>query len=90
MNTRLSKLAGRLERLGVVLTLWAAARADGGMTFWLPLTLCGMVLCLTGMGLHWLCSQAGKDWRRSRFGSRAALPLPRDAAPVILAFPKAG
>ncbi len=90
MNTRLSKLADRLECLGVVLTLWEAARADGGMTFWLPLTLCGMALCLTGMGLHWLCSQAGKDWRRSRFGSRAVLSIPRDAASGILMFPKAG
>ena len=51
MNTKLMHFSNHLELYGVLLLLFSALRADGGLHFWLPLALTGIVLCLTGLGL---------------------------------------
>ncbi len=88
MNEKLNKLANKLELLGVVLTLWAAMRADGGLGLWLPLVLAGMGACLLGAGLSFLCSEKGRVLRRRHFGR--SCPAAGAPAAVVLAFPKAG
>ena len=88
MNTKLMRLSNHLELYGVLLLLFSAFRADGGLHFWLPTALTGIILCLVGLGLSWLCSPAGLAFRRRCFGTEVAAP----AAPVktLIPFPKAG
>ena len=88
MNRKLNGFADKLELCGVVLLLFAALRADGGLTFWFPPALTGAAMCLTGLALGWLCSQRGQQFRRSLF-SRPA-PSMVSPAPQLLIFPKAG
>ena len=67
MNRKLTVFSNKLELLGVVLVFFSALRADGGLNFWLPSALSGMLLCLCGLGLNWLCSHRGQQFRRSLF-----------------------
>ena len=88
MNRKLTVFSNKLELLGVVLVFFSALRADGGLNFWLPSALSGMLLCLCGLGLNWLCSHRGQQFRRSLFAAPA--PTPVYAPRQILSFPKAG
>ena len=88
MNKKLMHFSHHLQLCGVLLLLLSALRADGGLGFWLIPALTGMMLCLAGLGLSWLCSSEGQDFRSSTFGKQppiSALP-PENPIP----FPKAG
>ena len=87
MNRKLTHFADKLELLGVMLVVFAALRADGGLDFWLPLALTGTCACLIGAALSWLCSQRGQAFRRRSFGTQPPLrPVHREQ---VLVFPKA-
>lgn len=88
MNTKLMRFSNHLELYGVLLLLFSALRADGGLTFWLPSALAGIVLCLAGLGLSWLCSPKGLAFRRRQ--STAQRPAPSLPAEKLIPFPKAG
>ena len=88
MNKKLMHFSHHLQLCGVLLLLFSALRADGGLDFWLIPALIGMMLCLAGLGLSWLCSPEGQDFRSSTFGkqpSAVSVPLPKP-----IPFPKAG
>lgn len=88
MNTKLMHCSNRLELYGVLLLLFSALRADGGLNVWLIPALLGMILCLAGLGLSWLCSEAGLGFRRRTFG--APQPAAAPPCPMPIPFPKAG
>jgi len=88
MNKKISLFSGHLELCGVLLLLFSALRADGGLSFWLIPALLGMFLCLMGLGLSWLCSEAGLAFRRRTFGPSQPAPLP--PAQALVSFSKAG
>ena len=88
MNRKLTRFADKLELFGIVLLLFAARRADGGLAFWLAPALCGTALCLLGLGLAWLCSGNGLAFRRRAFGKPA--PAPAAVTEKLIPFPKAG
>ena len=88
MNTKLMHFSNHLELYGVLLLLFSALRADGGLHFWLPIALTGIVLCLAGLGLSWLCSESGRAFRRRNSGIQA--PPPATSVEKLIPFPKAG
>ncbi len=88
MNKKLNRLANQFQVIGLILALWAAMRADGGLALWLPLVTAGAALCLGGLCLAWLCSEEGRAWRKTHFGRTASVLPPQ--APRLLVFPKAG
>lgn len=88
MNTKLMHFSNHLELYGVLLLLFSALRADGGLRFWLPIALAGIILCLAGLGLSWLCSETGLAFRRHN--SHIQSPAPAASAEKLLPFPKAG
>ena len=90
MNKKLELFAGQLELCGVLLLLFSALRADGGLNFWLIPALTGMVLCLAGLGLCWLCSPKGLAFRRRTFGAQPQTPTPTAPAQPLISFSKAG
>ena len=79
-----------LRNGGIVLTVLAALRADGGLSFWLAPALCGIVLGVFGLALAWLCSDAGRHFRRRLFRTKPAFPLSAPAPARVISFPKAG
>ena len=88
MNRKLTIFADKLELFGTLLLLFSALRADGGLAFWLPLALAGILLCVFGLTLSWLCSRRGLQFRRNLFSCAPGLPpYPVSSA---LPFPKAG
>ena len=88
MNTKLMHFSNHLELYGVLLLLFSALRADGGLYFWLPLALTGIILCLAGLGLSWLCSESGRAFRRRNSGIQS--PPPATSVEKLIPFPKAG
>ena len=88
MNTKLMHFSNHLELYGVLLLLFSALRADGGLYFWLPLALTGIILCLGGRGLSWLCSESGRAFRRRNSGIQQ--PPPATSVEKLIPFPKAG
>ncbi len=88
MNKKLELFAGHLELCGVLLLLFSALRADGGLPFWLIPALTGIALCLIGLSLSWLCSPDGLAFRRRTFG--APQPAPVTPTQTVIPFPKAG
>lgn len=88
MNKKLMLFSHHLELCGVLLLLFSALRADGGLGFWLIPALAGMVLCFAGLGLSWLCSDDGLIFRRRTFGTAKSAPAP--LPPSVIPFPKAG
>lgn len=88
MNTKLMRLSNHLELYGVLLLLFSAFRADGGLHFWLPIALTGIILCLVGLGLSWLCSPEGLAFRRRNSGIQP--PAPSISVETLIPFPKAG
>ena len=88
MTKKLLRCASLLQWTGSLLLLFAALRADGGLGFWLPPALTGILLAAFGLGLWWLCSDQGLAFRRRTFGQPA--PIPKAAIPQIIPFPKAG
>lgn len=88
MNHKLNRFAGLLQWTGCVLLLFAALRADGGLTFWLVPALTGTALAASGLGLWWLCSEKGRGFRRRAFG--APVPAPAAVRREPIYFPKAG
>ena len=89
MNKKLELFAGQLELCGVLLLLFSALRADGGLSFWLFPALMGMALCLMGLGISWLCSPKGQAFRRRTFGTQQP-PLPTAPLQPPLSFSNAG
>lgn len=89
MNKKLTAFANILEGIAAALLLFSALRADGGLPLWLPMALTGAALGCAGLGLSWLCSDKGRDFRRRAFGTVPAPVLPPRAQTVI-PFPKAG
>ena len=90
MNQKLYRLAGRLQPAGVTLLLWAALRADGGLSFWLAPALLGLGCCTMSLTLRWLCSPQGLAFRRKLSGF---CPIPAPPPPpcaVICSCKKAG
>ena len=47
MNKKLTALANKLESVSVILLLFSALRSDGGLPFWLPIALSGILTNLT-------------------------------------------
>ncbi len=89
MNRKLTAFANTLELFSAVLLLLAALRADGGLPFWLPMALTAVAAGIVGLGLSWLCSKEGRDFRRRAFGTTPA-PAAQPCAPTVIPFPKAG
>ena len=89
MNTKLNRLASRLENLSLLLMLFAALRADGGAGFWLPPVLCGIALGSLGLALSWLCTPSGLHFRRRLFRTKPKAPAAALSAPRVIPFPKA-
>ena len=88
MNQRIRIFASRLQYMGVLLIFFAALRADGHLRFWLAPALLGTGLAAGGLGLGWLCSNSGLDFRRRAFGTPSPAPAAPCRAPIP--FPKAG
>ena len=88
MNTKLMHFSNHLELYGVLLLLFSALRADGGLHFWLPIALTGIILCLAGLGLSWLCSESGRTFRRRNSGIQQQPPA--TSVEKLIPFPKVG
>lgn len=88
MNRKLTVFANTLEGAATVLLLFSALRADGGLSFWLPIALFSIGIGGMGLCLSWLCSEAGRAFRRHTFGTPVSAVPPH--APAIIPFPKAG
>ena len=72
MNTKLMHFSNHLELYGVLLLLFSALRADGGLHFWLPIALTGIILCLAGLGLDRKSTRLNSShYRISRMPSSA-------------------
>ena len=88
MNRKLTAFANGLELFSAALMLLAALQADGGLPFWLPMALTAVTAGIWGLGLSWLCSEAGRAFRRRNSGIQQ--PPPATSVEKLIPFPKAG
>ena len=89
MNRKLTAFANGLELFSAALMLLAALRANGGLPFWLPMALTAMTAGIWGLGLSWLCSEDGRNFRRRAFGT-VPTPAAQSCTSTVIPFPKAG
>lgn len=90
MNRLLIRLSLRLKALSLPLLLWAAMRADAGLSLWLLPALAGILSGLCGLTLAHLCSPEGRALRRRLFAHPAPLLPPEDAPAPPSVLPRAG
>ncbi len=90
MNRLLIRLSLRLKALSLPLLLWAAMRADAGLSLWLLPALTGILSGLCGLTLAHLCSPEGRALRRRLFAHPALLLPPEDAPTPLSVLPRAG
>lgn len=90
MNRMLIRFSVRLKALSLPLLLWAALRADAGLSLWLLPALGGIPLGLCGLTLELLCSPRGRALRRRLFAAPSPALPPEEAPAVPIPLPRAG
>lgn len=90
MNRMLIRFSVRLKALSLPLLLWAALRADAGLSLWLLPALGGILLGLFGLTLELLCSPCGRALRRRLFAAPSPALPPEETPAVPVPLPRAG